>query len=238
MIGKTIQQFRKDLNIQSFELAKAINISSSLLSLIENEKRNPSIEQLQNIIYQLAVDKVRVDERFRESYDYREWLTRQDVAKLLDKEDEMSQKTLETKNVEYCVTYYLKELVTRCYERLDELTPKERQLYDKLSNISAKELISSLEKKEDVIDIKELLREARQNDKEIVLDLEDLGRRPLKLYLDGEEITSTQRQFLTTMVKGLKIERQERRERLESRERRERRHQSIRYRDGERSQRF
>lgn len=48
-IGKKISQLRKQKGISQYQLAERINISTTYLSLIENDKRFPNIETLEKL---------------------------------------------------------------------------------------------------------------------------------------------------------------------------------------------
>lgn len=54
-IGSTIKQIRKLKGIQQIELAECANLSKSHLSLIENNKREPSMSSINSIADSLNV---------------------------------------------------------------------------------------------------------------------------------------------------------------------------------------
>lgn len=54
-IGKTIKLLRTSAGIRQKDLAKKLNISSNYLSLIENDKREPSISVIERISKELDV---------------------------------------------------------------------------------------------------------------------------------------------------------------------------------------
>ena len=76
--GKTIQELRKQKNISQDDFSKLCGISKNYLSQIENNRKNPTIEVLENIskhlkvpfgvISFLSIDTTEIDQEKREAY--------------------------------------------------------------------------------------------------------------------------------------------------------------------------
>ncbi len=59
---KTIQNFRKDINLTQKEAAKFLNITKEYLSMIETGKRNPSdnLKEKMSQLYKVSVSDIYV----------------------------------------------------------------------------------------------------------------------------------------------------------------------------------
>lgn len=54
-LGKTLKEYRKRSGLTQAELAKEIDLSRSYLSDVENDRQNPSVLTVENILESLGV---------------------------------------------------------------------------------------------------------------------------------------------------------------------------------------